>query len=66
VEVALRVLLATLGLGAIAIGLAWGWDSLLVYLFLVSIPAALTLGLVVGGDWLTQASRGRFHQGRRS
>jgi hypothetical protein len=63
--VALRVLLAVLGLGAIAIGLAWGWGALLVYLFLVSIPAALTFALVVGGDWLRGASRGRFEQHKR-
>jgi hypothetical protein len=58
--VAQRVLFAVLGLGGLAIALAWGWGALGVYVFLVGIPFLITVALGVGGEWLTRASRGRF------
>ena len=60
--------MAVLALGALAIGVAWGWGALFTYLVLAAIAGAVMLGARVGGDWITGASRGRFdddHRGRR-
>lgn len=54
------MLLGALALGAVAVGAAWGWGALGVYLFLVFVPLLITVALGVGGDWLTKTSRGRF------
>ena len=64
--VAQRVLLAVFALGALAVGAAWGWGALGVYLFFVAIPFLITVALNVGGDWVTKASRGRFVDRTRS
>ena len=61
-----RVLLGILALGAVAIGLAWGWAALGVYVFFVGIPLVVTIGLGVGGEWVTKSSRGRFADRHRS
>ena len=60
--------MAVLVLGGIAVGVAWGWGALFVYLFFAGIAGAVMLGASVGGDWIAGASRGRFDdddRGRR-
>jgi hypothetical protein len=63
--VAARISLGIVALGAVAVGLAWGWGALGVYLFLALVAGALTFGASLGGGWLTGASRGRFDRGTR-
>ncbi len=60
------MLLGIFALGAVAVGLAWGWAALGVYLFFVCIPFVITVALAAGGDWVTKASRGRFADKSRS
>ena len=62
---AARIALGVIVAGAVAVGVAWGLGALSVYLFFAAIAGALTLGITVGGDWLTGASRGRFDEGKR-
>lgn len=62
---AARIAIGVIVAGAVAIGFAWGFGALSVYLFLAAIAGVLTLGATVGGDWLTGASRGRFDRGPR-
>ena len=62
---AIRIALGVLVAGAIAVGLIWGLGALWVYLFFAVVAGALSLGAIVGGDWLTGASRGRFDEGKR-
>jgi hypothetical protein len=54
--------IALLALGGLAVALAWGWRSLVVYLFLAGIAGALALAARVGGDWVRDSSRGRFER----
>jgi hypothetical protein len=63
-----RIVLGVVVAGAVAVGVAWGLGALAVYAFLAFVAGAISLGLTVGGDWLTGASRGRFERGpkRRS
>ena len=58
------LLLAVVVLGAV-IGIAEGPRALVVYAFLAGIPAAIGIGLWVGGDWLRDSSAGRFDRRRR-
>lgn len=58
---ALLLVLAALGA---AIGIAWGVRALAVFAFLVGIPAAIGIGLSIGGGWFRDASSGRFRRGR--
>jgi hypothetical protein len=51
-------------LGGVAITLAWGWNALVVYAFFAAISGALGLAAGVGGDWVRDASRGRFDRKR--
>ena len=60
--VVLAVGLAALG---VVILIGSGWRGLAVYAFLVGLAAALAVGTVVGGDFLTGASRGRFDDDER-
>ena len=62
---ATRILVGLVVAGAVAVGFAWGLGALGVYLFLVLVAGAITLGLTVGGDWLSGASHGRFDRGTR-
>jgi hypothetical protein len=52
-------------LGAVAIALAWGWSALLVYVFFAAIAGGLVFAMRIGGDWLRDASRGRFDRENR-
>jgi hypothetical protein len=63
--VAARIALGVLAAVGVAIGVAWGWGALGVYLFFALIAGVLTLGISCGGGWLTGVSRGRFHDGKR-
>ncbi len=60
---ALRAGLGLLVLGAVAITFAWGWRALFVYAFFAAISGGLGLAAGVGGDWVRDASRGRFQRG---
>jgi hypothetical protein len=62
---AARIALGVVVAGAVAVGLAWGFGALWVYLFFALVAGALTLAATVGGDWLTGASRGRFDDDKR-
>lgn len=62
---AARIWVAILVAGAFAVGLAWGLDALVVFLFFAFLAGALTFGAGVGGGWLTGASRRRFDRGPR-
>ncbi len=62
---ALRIGLGLLVLGALAVTLAWGWDALVVYAFFAAISGGLGLAAGVGGDWVRDASRGRFDRKNR-
>ena len=55
-----RVGLGLLVLGGVAIALAWGWSALVVYAFFAAISGGLGLAAGIGGDWIRDASRGRF------
>ena len=57
------LLLVLVALGA-AIGIAWGGRALAVYAFLAGIPAAIGIGLWIGGGWFRDASAGRFRRER--
>ena len=59
---AARIAVVVLVAVGIAIGLAWGFEALLVYLFLAAVAGAISFGASAGGDWLSGASRGRFHR----
>ena len=59
---AARIALGVLVAVGIAIGVAWGLGALLVYLFLAAVAGAISFGASAGGDWLSGASRGRFHR----
>jgi hypothetical protein len=52
-------------LGAVAVTIAWGWRSLVVYLFFAALSGAVALAAGLGGDWLRDASRGRFDRNDR-
>ena len=54
-----------LALGAVAITIAWGWHALVVYLFFAALLSAFALAAGMGGDWLRDASRGRFDRDNR-
>ena len=58
----LLLLVAVLLLPGVAMGIAWGWRSAVVYLFFLSIALLVFLASRVGGDWLESASRGRFRR----
>jgi hypothetical protein len=58
---ALLLVLVTLGA---AIGIAWGGRALAVFAFLAGIPAAIGIGLWIGGGWFRDASAGRFRRER--
>jgi hypothetical protein len=60
--VAARIAVVVLVAVGIAIGLAWGLGALVVYLFLAAVAGAISFGASAGGDWLSSASRGRFHR----
>lgn len=62
---AARIALGVVVVLGIAIGIAWGFGALAVYLFFVAVAGVISLGATVGGDWLTGASRGRFDRGPR-
>ena len=57
---ALRIGIALLVLGGVAIALAWGWNALVVYAFFAAISGGLGLAAGVAGDWVRDTSRGRF------
>jgi hypothetical protein len=63
--VAAKIALAVLVLVGVAIGVAWGLGALLVYLFLAGVAGAISYGAGAGGEWLSGASRGRFHRDPR-
>ena len=46
----------------IAMLVAWGWRSALVYGFFLAIAVLVFVASRVGGDWLESASRGRFRR----
>ena len=50
--------------GAVAVAVAWGWGALGVYAFFAAIAGAVVFGARIFGDWLKDASRGRFDDGR--
>jgi hypothetical protein len=56
--------LAVLVAGAVAIGVAFGWLGLLVYLFIAFVVAAMYYGLGVGGALVREGSRRRFENRR--
>ncbi len=58
----LPLLVAILLLPGVALGIAWGWRSAVVYLFFLAVALLLFLASRVGGDWLEGASRGRFRR----
>lgn len=62
---ALWVGVGLLVLGALAVGLAWGWSALAVYVFFAVIAGLVALATRVGGDWVRDASRGRFRDDDR-
>ena len=64
-RVAAKIVFAVLVLVGVAIGVAWGLGALLVYLFLAGIAGAISFGVGAGGEWLSGASRGRFHRDPR-
>ncbi len=47
-------------LGAVAVAVAWGWAALAVYAFFAAIAGLVIFAMRIGGDWLRDASRGRF------
>lgn len=59
-----RPAILLLAAGVVALGVViavgTGWRGLAVYAFFVGLATAVALGTVVGGDFLTGASRGRF------
>ena len=57
---ALKVGLGLLVLGALAVALAWGWSAFFVYAFFAAISGAFAFAARAGGDWVRDASRGRF------
>ena len=63
--VAAKIVLVVLVVVGVAIGVAWGLGALLVYLFLAAIAGAISFGAGTGGEWLSGASRGRFHRDPR-
>jgi hypothetical protein len=46
--------------GAVAVGVAWGWGALAIYAFFTAIAGLLVFAARLGGDWVRDASRGRF------
>jgi hypothetical protein len=56
----MAVLLAALVVLGIAIGVAAGLRALAVYAFFAGIAAAVGIATWVGGDWVRDASAGRF------
>lgn len=50
--------------GAVAVAIAWGWGALATYAFFAAIAGAVVFAARVGGDWLKDASSGRFRDGR--
>jgi hypothetical protein len=56
----MAVLLAVFVALGIAIGVAAGLRALAVYAFFAGLAAAVGIATWVGGDWLRDASAGRF------
>ena len=57
------LLVFVVGLGVVIL-VGSGWRGLAVYGFFVAFVALISLGTIVGGDFISRASRGRFDDRR--
>ncbi len=48
--------------GAVAVTVAWGGSALAVYAFFAVIAGLVIAAARIGGDWVRDASRGRFER----
>jgi hypothetical protein len=58
------IVLGALAAVGAAIGIAWGWQALVVYTFLAAVAGGSAFVAGLGGDWMRDVSSRRFEDRR--